>query len=168
MSGNECQTHGFARRWPGGGTDGARRALFATMRLGRKLIQGRTVALLAVGGAQLAMRLLVGEERMHLGGLALSVGIPSFLAAVLLFPVSGAVVACRWRLGARVVLATAAVCVANRLLVFRVWEGQHLSSLIPNPAALDGNARLLLASLITSLVMTFVAQPVMVLAAQRR
>lgn len=167
MSANEWPTHGIARRWPGNGTDGAGRASFATMRLGRKLLQGGTVALLAVGGAQLAMRLLVGDERLHLAGLALSVGIPSFLAAVLLFPVSAAIVASRWRLGARVVLATAAVCVANRLLVFRVWEGQHLSSLIPNPAALDGNARLLLGALITSLVMMFVAQPVMVWASRR-
>lgn len=137
------------------------------MRLGRKLVQGGTVALLAVGGAQVAMMLLLGEDRLHLGGLALSVGLPSFIAAVLLFPMSGAVVSSRWRLGARVVLATATVCVANRLLVFRVWEGQHLTSLIPEPAALDGNAKLLLGALITSLVMMFGAQPVMVWATRR-
>lgn len=138
------------------------------MRLVRKLVQGTTVAVLAVVGAQVAMMLLVGEERLRLGGLALSVGAPSFLAAVLLFPISGAAVSSRWRLGARVVVATAAVCLVNRLLVFRVWERPSLTSLVPDPAALDGNAKLLLAALATAVVLAFVAQPVMAWAARRR
>ncbi|MDP1921352.1 MAG: hypothetical protein Q8L14_34245 [Myxococcales bacterium] len=138
------------------------------MRLVRKLIQGGTVAVLAVVGAQVAMALLVGEERLRLGGLALSVGVPSFLAAVLLFPLSGAAVSSRWRLGARVVVATAAVCLVNRLLVFRVWERSSLASLVPDPSALDGNAKLLLAAMATAVVLAFVAQPVMAWAARRR
>jgi hypothetical protein len=141
---------------------------FAAMRLVRKLIQGGTVAVLAVVGAQVAMALLVGEEQLRLDGLALSVGVPSFLAAVLLFPISGAAVSSRWRLGARVVVATAAVCLVNRLLVFRVWERPSLASLVPDPAALDGNAKLLLAALATAVVLAFVAQPVMAWAARRR
>lgn len=124
--------------------------------------------MLAVVGAQVAMVLLVGEERLRLGGLALSVGVSSFLAAVLLFPVSGATVSSRWRLGARVVVATAAVCLVNRLLVFRVWNRPSLASLVPDPTALDGNAKLLLAALATSVVLAFVAQPVMAWAARRR
>lgn len=124
--------------------------------------------MLAVVGAQVAMVLLVGEERLRLGGLALSVGVPSFLAAVLLFPVSGATVSSRWRLGTRVVVATAAVCLVNRLLVFRVWNRPSLALLVPDPTALDGNAKLLLAALATSVVLAFVAQPVMAWAARRR
>ncbi len=108
-----------ASRDQSGGTVGIGGVLFATVRLLRKVVQGGTVALLAVCGAQLAMWLVVGDARLHLGGLALSVGLPSFIAAVLLFPVSRAVVTSRWRLGGRVVLATAAVCAVNRLLVFR-------------------------------------------------
>lgn len=126
------------------------------------------MAVLAVVGAQVAMALLVGEERLRLGGLALSVGVPSFLAAVLLFPLSGAAVSSRWRLGARVVVATAAVCLVNRLLVFRVWERSSLASLVPDPSALDGNAKLLLAAMATAVVLAFVAQPVMAWAARRR
>lgn len=137
------------------------------MRIGRKLIQGCTVAVLAVLGAQVAMMLLVGERQSRLAGLSLSVGVPAFLAAVLLFPVSPSVVASRWRLGLHVFLATLSVCVVNRLLIFRAWKREHLSELIPNPAALDGNAKLLLAALVTSVVMVFVAQPVMVWAARR-
>lgn len=137
------------------------------MRIGRKLIQGFTVAVLAVLGAQVAVMLLAGEQQSRLTGLMLSVGAPAFLAAVLLFPVSPSVVASRWRLGLQVFLATLSVCIVNRLLIFRVWEREHLSELIPDPAALDGNAKLLLAALVTSVVMMFVARPVMVWAAQR-
>ncbi|MBM4780370.1 MAG: hypothetical protein GQE15_21925 [Archangiaceae bacterium] len=137
------------------------------MRLLQKLIQGSTVAVLAVVGAQVAMMLLVEERQSRLSGLALSVGVPSFLAAVFLFPVSPAVGASRWRLGLLVFLATLSVCVANRLLIFRAWERDNLAELLPDPAALDGNAKLLLAALGTSLVMMFVAQPAMVWAARR-
>ena len=128
----------------------------------RKLIQGGTVAVLAVAGAQVAMMVLLGEQQVRLFGLALSVGVPSFLAAVLLFPVPAAVVVSRWRLALHVFFATLAVCVVNRLLLFR----ERLDQLIPDPAALDGNAKLLVAALVTSAVMAAVAQPVMVWASR--
>lgn len=147
---------------------GFARAFFAAMRLARKLVQGGTVAVLAVVGAQLAMAVLLGARQLYLGGLALSVGVPSFLAAVLLFPVSGAVVASRWKLAAHVIVATGVVCIVNRLLVFRVWEDQRrLASLLPDPTALDGNATLLLAAMVTAVVMAFAAQPAMARAARR-
>ncbi len=96
---------------------------------------------------------VAGEQQMRLFGLALSVGVPSFLAAVLLFPVAPPVVASRWRLATHVFLATFAVCVVNRLLIYR----ERLDQLIPDPAALDGNAKLLVAALVTSAVMAVVA-----------
>lgn len=128
----------------------------------RKLIQGGTVAVLSVAGAQVAMMLLVGERQLRLSGLALSVGVPSFLAAVVLFPLAPPVVASRWRLARHVFLATFAVCVVNRLLLFR----ERMAEFIPDLAVLDGNAKLLVAALVTSVVMAVVAQPVMVWASR--
>lgn len=82
-----------------------------------------------------------------------TVGVPSFLAAVLLFPVAPA---------RHVFLATFSVCVVNRLLLFH----ERMDEFIPDLAALDGNAKLLVAALVTSVVMAVVAQPVMVWASR--
>lgn len=126
----------------------------------KKLVQVTTVGLLATLGAQVAMR-LAGVPGWHVERLLLSVGVPSAFAAAVFFPVSPQAVASRWALCWRVAVPTAAVCVVNRLLVFRVWEGGDLTRLVPVPSALDLNARLLLGALAVASVFACVAQPLM-------
>jgi hypothetical protein len=121
----------------------------------RKLVQGTTVAVLAMAGVQVAMFVLLDVRELHLLGLTLGLGIPSFIAAVLFFPLSASVVTSRWSLCSRVLATTAVVGAANRALLFRGDWSRFV------PRTLDGNAQLILTSLAVALVFSFVAQPVM-------
>lgn len=137
-----------------------------------KLVQGTTVALLAVLGAQLAMRCL-GVEGWFLPSLSVTVGVPSFLAALVCFPVGPKTLSSPWRLGGRALLFTAMVGLVNRLLVFRVFDAGSLNGLPRSlarvvPTHLDGNLTLVLASLVVAFVFAAAAQPLMVSVARQR
>lgn len=135
------------------------------MRVAKKLLHGVVPAVVAVLGARVGL-LALGLSAPPLSGLVLRVGVPAFVVGLLFFPVSTAVVASRWSLTWRVLLAAMTVSVVNRLLVRGEFSDitlaevpDRLRALVPSPAALDGNGQMMLLGVVGSVLAAWLAQP---------
>lgn len=131
----------------------------------RKLLHGVTTALAGLAGARLAL-LVLGLSPPDLAGLVIRVGVPAFVVGVLFFPVRLPVLERRWSLGWRVLLAAITVGVCNRLMLkgdfSRLTPGdlpRRIADLVPDPAALDGNAKLIVLACVSSVAVAWLLQP---------
>lgn len=153
----------------------------------RKVLQGATVAAAATAGAALAVTLIHSDQPLGFferlwwvlkSDLYTSVGLPSFVAGVLFFPVGLKAVASRFGFALRAAATTAAVCLVNRTLVWAsfenrdsLWEGlkavwANPSMLWPSPLdavalGLDWNALLGLTATAIAGGLAWAAQPLM-------
>lgn len=153
----------------------------------RKVLQGATVAAAATAAAALAVTLIHSDlpmgffERLRWvleGDLYTSVGLPSFVAGALFFPVGLKAVASRFGFALRAAATAAAVSLVNRVLVWASFENRdslfdglravwaNPALLWPSPAdavalGLDWNALLGLGATALAGSLAWAAQPLM-------
>lgn len=126
------------------------------MSLARKLVQGGSVAVIGLMTSQLALA-VVGAGSPDLQGLLLRVGLPSFVAGLVFFPVSARAVATRGAFAWRVLLIALAVGVTNRVLLKAAGPGEFLQTFL----AFDGNLQVLILGVVAALGLAWVTQPVL-------
>lgn len=86
--------------------------------IGRKLVQGLTTALSAVGVATLAVSVLDGQLQWFGTDAALRVGLPAFAVGLLFFPVNEKTLGRRWGFAMRAAVAAAVSGAVHRVLLW--------------------------------------------------
>jgi hypothetical protein len=122
----------------------------------RKLVQGGSVAVIGLMTSQLALT-VVGAARPAVPELLLRVGLPSFVAGLVFFPVSARAVATRGAFAWRVFLISLAVGLTNRVLLHAAGPGEFLQTFL----AFDGNLQVLPLGVVAALALACVTQPML-------
>jgi hypothetical protein len=135
------------------------------MRWSHKVVQGLTSALVALIGAK-AVLFVMGGRAPDLLSLTLRVGLPAFLAGLVLFPLQRHAISSRRSLAWRVGVASLAVCAVNRVLLLGDFTRLTLTELpawgarlAPSLSSPDRNTQVHLVAMGSAVLLAALLQP---------